>query len=351
LRPFSFGVAGNIDHALEEIGPVGGGRGGGMFIAGGTSLLDLMKHDVLRPVRLVDINQLLLKTIEETAQGGLLIGALAKNEVTAWHPLVREQYPLLKTAILAGASPQIRNMASIAGNLLQRTRCHYYHDTGVPCNKREPGSGCPAVAGLARHHAILGASERCIAAHPSDLGVALAALAASVHLRSPRGSRVVPLAGLYRPPGDNPTLETILDDDELITHIELPPAQGFAYHSAFLKLRERASQAFAIVSVAALLDIGPDGRIREARIALGGVAHKPWRRPEAEALLAGQLASAAADPAVASAVADCLLEGACSYGSGVGSNSFKILMARRAIVRALAMALAGQAGETGQDDL
>ncbi|TFW19374.1 FAD binding domain-containing protein [Duganella callida] len=305
----------------------------GAFIAGGTNLIDLMKEDVLRPRALVDINGLPLDQIRAGEDGGLLLGATARNADTAYHPLVRRHYPLLTAAILAGASPQIRNMASNGGNLLQRTRCHYFYDVGVPCNKRAPGSGCSAIGGLTRQHAILGASPQCIAVHPSDMCVALAALQAAVHVRSPRGMRRIAFADFHRLPDDRPDLDTTLGQDELITHIELPPSSQFAAHSAYLKFRDRASYAFALVSVAAMLDIGEDGLISEARLAMGGVAHKPWRVPAAEALLAGRRA----EPSAFGQAADALLAGA----QGQGENNFKIEMARRAVVRALEQAAEG----------
>jgi xanthine dehydrogenase YagS FAD-binding subunit len=274
-----------------------------------------------------------LAGIERTADGGLLLGALARNADTAYHPLVREHYPLLSAAILAGASPQIRNAASNGGNLLQRTRCIYFYDLATPCNKRTPGSGCSAIGGINRQHAILGASEHCIATHPSDMCVALAALEAVVHVQSAAGSREIAFADFHRLPGDSPHRDNTLAEGELITHISLPPRPRFVAHSAYLKLRERTSYAFALVSVAAALEIGFSGKIRGARIALGGVAHKPWRVPEAEALLEGL------DPVAASfaLAADVLLRGAV----GRGWNDFKIPMARNAIVHALEMAAAG----------
>ncbi|RSZ56266.1 xanthine dehydrogenase family protein subunit M [Massilia atriviolacea] len=310
-----------------------GAGAGAAFIAGGTNLLDLMKEGVMRPRTLVDINSLPLDAIGLTAQGGLLLGATARNADTAYHPLVRSAYPLLSAAILAGASPQIRNMATDGGNLLQRTRCHYFYDTAVPCNKRLPGSGCSAIGGLTRQHAILGASEHCIATHPSDMCVALAALDAVVHVSARDGERRIGFADFHRLPGEHPERDNTLLPGELITAIELPPGAPFAAHSAYLKLRDRASYAFALVSVAAALDIGPDGIVRAARVALGGVAHKPWRVPAAEALLVGRSAAGAAFEACA----DLLLAGA----RGQGQNDFKIPMARRALVRALEQAAAG----------
>ncbi|RYF43675.1 MAG: xanthine dehydrogenase family protein subunit M [Comamonadaceae bacterium] len=317
----------------------------GRFIAGGTNLLDLMKENLVRPAQLVDINRLPLDRIEVLPDGSFRLGALVRNAATAYHPAVREQLPLLSTAILAGASPQIRNMASNGGNLLQRTRCYYFYDAGVPCNKRVPGSGCPAMEGLARQHAILGASGHCIATHPSDMCVALAALGATVHVRSPHGERDIPMADFHRLPGDTPQLDTNLAPDELIEYISIPPSQQYAAHSVYLKLRERASYAFALVSVAAALDIGADGRIRSARLALGGVAHKPWRDPQAEALLAGQ----AVDRATFERAAALVLQNAQPQGTGLGSNAFKIPLARRAIVRALETAARGTVTNTGDN--
>lgn len=308
------------------------------YIAGGTNLLDLMKEGVARPTQLLDINALSLDTIEETPHGGLLLGALARNAATAYHPLVQDRYPLLSAAILSGASPQIRNMATDAGNLMQRTRCYYFYDTGTPCNKRQPGSGCSAIGNLARQHAILGASPHCIATHPSDMCVALAALEAVVHVRSSAGKRSIPFSQFHRLPGERPEVDNTLEAGELITHIELPAAPQFARHCAYLKVRERASYAFALVSVAATIDVGEDGRIKEARIALGGVAHKPWRRLEAENMLQGMVPGR---DVFAQAGAS-LLDGARAQGSSLGSNAFKIPLAQRAVVRALEMAMDGQ---------
>ncbi|MCW7541417.1 xanthine dehydrogenase family protein subunit M [Aquabacterium sp. A7-Y] len=338
MNPFTFVTASDVPAALSQAGE------GAFFIAGGTNLIDLMKEGVLRPARLVDINGLGLDAIERTPDGGLRLGALARNAATAYHPLVREHYPLLATAILSGASAQIRNMASNGGNLLQRTRCYYFYDTGTPCNKREPGSGCSAIGGLARQHAILGASEHCIATHPSDMSVALAALEARVQVASPRGEHAIPFAEFHRLPGDRPDRDTTLAQDELIVALTLPPMDGFRAHSVYLKLRERLSYAFALVSVAAALDL--DGNtIRAARLALGSVAHKPWRDPAAEAHLVGQPAT---DETFGRA-ADALLQGAVPQGAGVGSNAFKIPLARRAIVRALGLATAGTVTDLGED--
>lgn len=246
------------------------------FIAGGTNLLDLMKENISRPEHLIDITGLPLHGIEETAEGGLMIGALVSNADLAWHPLIEQRYPLLSQAILAGASPQLRNMASTGGNLLQRTRCYYFYDASVPCNKREPGSGCPARTGLNRIHAILGASEHCVATHPRTC-VALAALAARVHVEGRGGARVIEFADFHRLPGDTPQRDNLLADDELITAIELP-ADHLANHSHYLKIRDRASYAFALVSVAAALELDGD-TIVDARLALGGVAPETVARP------------------------------------------------------------------------
>ncbi len=298
------------------------------FIAGGTNLIDLMKYDVMRPARLIDITHLPLKTVEETAGGGVRIGALVPNSDLAYHPLIEKRYPLLSSAILAGASQQLRNMASTGGNLLQRTRCLYFYDTATPCNKREPGSGCSAIDGINRINAVLGASDTCIAVHPSDMCVALAALDATVHVAGPGGERAIAFGDFHRLPGDTPQVDTNLAADEIIVAIELPP-QGFARHYSYLKIRDRLSYAFALVSVAAALDV-ENGRIKEARLALGGVAHKPWRDREAEAALRGQ----AAERGSFTRAAEIVLREA----RGFAHNAFKIPLARRAIVRTLAQA-------------
>jgi xanthine dehydrogenase YagS FAD-binding subunit len=301
------------------------------FIAGGTNLLDLMKYDVERPARLIDISHLPLKVVEETSSGGLRIGALVPNSDLAYHPLVETRYPLLSSAILAGASQQLRNMASTGGNLLQRTRCLYFYDTGTPCNKREPGSGCSAISGINRMNAILGTSDTCIATHPSDMCVALAALDATVHVAGPTGERAIDFANFHRLPGDTPHLDTNLAPNEIIVAVELPP-RGFATNYSYLKIRDRLSYAFALVSVAAALELD-GGRIKEARLALGSVAHKPWRNSEAEAALRG----AAPDREAFTRAADILLRGS----RGFARNTFKIGLARRAIERALMQAANG----------
>lgn len=340
MNPFTFSQAESNEAALAQVAGNASFAGEAVrFIAGGTNLIDLMKEGVMLSGRLVDINRLPLDKIEEEGDG-LRLGATARNADTAYHPLVREHYPLLTAAILAGASPQLRNMASNGGNLLQRTRCYYFYDVATPCNKRDPGSGCSAIGGITKQHAILGASEHCIATHPSDMCVALAALEATVHVESARGKRAIPFAEFHRLPGDAPQYDTVLEADELITHITLPDARRYARHSAYIKVRERLSYAFALVSVAAALDIGSDGIIRSSRIALGGVAHKPWRTPEAEGLLEGQQA----DPALFGRVADLLLDGAV----GQGHNDVKIGLARKAIVRALQTAVQGTVTNTGE---
>ena len=298
------------------------------FIAGGTNLVDLMKEDVERPSRLIDITHLPLKGVEETKDGGLRIGALVPNSDLAYHPLIAERYPMLSSALLAGASAQLRNMASTGGNLLQRTRCYYFYDTATPCNKREPGSGCSAITGLNRMHGILGTSESCIATHPSDMCVALAALDAKVHVAGPAGERSIAMTDFHRLPGTTPQRDTNLQADEIVTAVELP-ARGFAKNYTYLKIRDRLSYAFALVSVAAAMELDGD-TITEARLALGGVAHKPWRDPNAEAALRGKTA----DRAAFAQAADIILRDA----KGYAHNAFKIDLARRVIVRGLTQA-------------
>jgi xanthine dehydrogenase YagS FAD-binding subunit len=324
---FQYARASDVSDAVRQIAADPTAK----FIAGGTNLLDLMKEDVERPARLVDISRLPLKTVEETKDGGVRIGALVPNSDLAWHPLIEQRYPLLSSAILAGASAQLRNMASTGGNLLQRTRCYYFYDTATPCNKREPGSGCSAIAGVNRMHAILGTSEACIATHPSDMCVALAALEARVHVAGPSGERIIAFADFHRLPGDTPQRDSNLHPNEIITAVELP-AKGFAASYSYLKIRDRLSYAFALVSVAAALDLDGE-RIKDARLAIGGVAHKPWRDPAAEAALCGQAANAT----TFERAAGLLLRDA----KGFEHNTFKIDLARRAIVRALTQAANG----------
>jgi len=324
---FEYARASDVADAVRQIA----GDPGAKFIAGGTNLIDLMKEDVERPSRLIDISRLPLNRVEETTDGGVRIGALVPNSDLAYHPLIEQRYPMLGSAILAGASQQLRNMASTGGNLLQRTRCYYFYDIATPCNKREPGSGCSAINGLNRMHAILGTSEACIATHPSDMCVALAALDAKVQVVGPAGERTISFADFHRLPLDTPQRDTNLEPNELLAAVELP-AQGFRTNYTYLKIRDRLSYAFALVSVAAALELEGD-RIREARLALGGVAHKPWRDALAEGALRGQ----EANPATFRRAADVLLHDA----KGFAHNAFKIDLARRAIVRALTQAARG----------
>jgi xanthine dehydrogenase YagS FAD-binding subunit len=324
---FQYARASNVADAVRMIAADPEAK----FIAGGTNLLDLMKEDVERPTRLIDIARLPLNKVEETADGGVRIGALVPNSDLAYHPLIAQRYPLLASSILAGASQQLRNMASTGGNLLQRTRCYYFYDTATPCNKREPGSGCSAIKGINRMHAILGHSNACIAVHPSDMCVALAVLDAKVHVTGPAGERTIAFEDFHRLPGDTPQHDTDLEADEIITAVALP-AQGLAKNYTYLKIRDRLSYAFALVSVAAGLELEGD-KIRQARFALGGVAHKPWRNKDAEATLRGEKPS----PDNFKRAADMLLREA----RGFEHNAFKIELARRAIVRALTQAANG----------
>ena len=297
------------------------------FLAGGTTLLDLMKLDVMVPGRLVDVGALssTIGAIEETPRG-VRIGALATNTAVAEHELIKKRYPVLSEAILAGASPQLRNMATVGGNLLQRTRCPYFRDPPAPCNKREPGSGCAALDGFTRSHAILGTSQSCIASHPSDMCVALAALDAVVHVKGPRGERTIPVTEFHLLPGDHPEKENALEHGELVVAVTLPPAP-FAATSRYLKVRDRASFAFALASVAAVLEV-KGGSIATARLALGGVGTKPWRAFDAEKALAGKPATEASFRAAA----EIALQGASPHRD----NGFKIELAKRVIVHALA---------------
>ncbi len=301
------------------------------FLAGGTNLIDLMKENVARPERLIDINLLPFNKIEDLDNGGLRLGALVSNADTAYDARVQARYPLLASAILAGASPQLRNAATNGGNLNQRTRCYYFYDRAAPCNKRQPGAGCGAIGGVNRIHAILGASEQCIATHPSDMCVALAALDAQIQVMGPAGNRTIAIADYHRLPGNEPWRDNILNAGELVTSIDLPP-HGFSSSYSYLKLRDRLSYAFALVSVAVAMQL-ENGRIADIRIALGGVAHKPWRRPEAETLLKGQTPSRAHFSVAAASI----LEGAAAQGG----NNFKIALAQKAIVRALNQAAEG----------
>jgi xanthine dehydrogenase YagS FAD-binding subunit len=324
MDAFAWTRADSVDQAIDAAR-----REGSRFLAGGTNLLDLMKGDVERPSALIDINRLPLARVVETAEHGLHIGALVRNSDCANHPLVRERYPLLSQALLAGASPQLRNMATTGGNLMQRTRCYYFYDTAFPaCNKRAPGSGCAARTGYNRIHAIFGASEACVATHPSDMAVALVALDAEVEVRGPGGTRRIPAADFHRLPGDTPERDTALEPGELIVGVNLPPSP-FGARSHYLKIRDRASYAFALVSVAAALD-EHQGSVREARIVLGGVAHKPWRSTAAERALAGRRLDAASIAAAAAATVD--------GAQPLAHNAFKLALARAAVGEALRQA-------------
>lgn len=300
-------------------------RSNGTFIAGGTTLVDLMKLNVLRPTALVDINLVPLDKIEPEPNGGIRIGALVRNSDLAWNANVKEKYPVLSEALLSGASPQLRNMATTGGNLLQKTRCYYYRDTNYACNKREPGSGCAALDGFNRIHAVLGGSKACVAVHPSDMAVAMMALEATVHTNGAKGERAIALHDFYLVPGDTPQHENVLAPGEMITHVTLP-ALPSGTRSHYLKLRDRAQYEFALASAAVVVTVS-GGRIERARVALGGVATKPWRAQEAERALEGQPANAdtfrkAADAAMADA-------------KPLKYNGFKIELAKRALVRAL----------------
>ncbi|HEY2556597.1 MAG TPA: xanthine dehydrogenase family protein subunit M [Diaminobutyricibacter sp.] len=327
MRPFEYVQVADVDDAVQALA-----ERGAVALGGGTNLVDLMRRGVAHPDALVDISRLPLTEIEELADGGIRIGALVRNSSLAADPLVRQRYPMLARALLAGASAQVRNMATVGGNLLQRTRCLYFVDVSAACNKREPGTGCSALDGFNRNTAVLGTSDQCIAAHPSDMAVALVALDAVVEVRSVRGVRRLPLTELHRLPGDAPHRDTTLEDDELIVAVELPrPASE---HSTYRKVRDRASFAFALVSVAAALDVS-DGTITVARVALGGVAPKPWRAREAERVLVG----APATEETFRAAAEAELAGA----QGRGENAFKSELARRTIAATLS-ALAATAG-------
>lgn len=322
MKAFTYERADSVEAAARAVAQ----RPGAKFIAGGTNLLDLMKLRVEAPVHLVDVNRLDLARIEETAEGGLRVGTLVRNSDLAADARVRSRYPVLARALLAGASGQLRNKATTGGNLLQRTRCYYFYDPGKPCNKRSPGSGCSAIGGgYTRNHAILGASEHCIATHPSDMAVAMRVLDAQVETVDGTGRRrVIPIADFHRLPGDTPHVDTQLAQGELVTSVVLPPPPPG--RQLYRKVRDRASYAFALVSVAAVVDVA-DGAIRGGRLAFGGVAHKPWRDPAAEQTLADGGADAAADT---------LLQGARCQGD----NDFKIPLLRRVLAGVLREATA-----------
>ncbi len=300
------------------------------FIAGGTTLIDLMKLNVETPARVLDINRLPLDKIESTPDGGLRIGATVRNSDLANHPTVRRDYPVLSQALLNGASAQLRNMATTAGNLLQRTRCMYFRDTAMPCNKRAPGTGCPAIAGANRTLAVLGTSEHCIASNPSDMCVAMAALEATIHVQGPKASRTIPFADFHLLPGNTPHRETVLEPGDLITQVELPaPIQGSK--QLYLKLRDRASYEFALASAAVVISVA-SGKVTHVRLALGGVGAKPWRSQEAEAALIGQ----PADPANFRKASEAAMRDA----KPQSQNGFKIELAKRCLTHALQMAVA-----------
>ena len=321
MRPFKYVRAPDPSSALTTITAENQAR----FLAGGTNLLDLMKEDVERPDTLVDVSGLTLNDVEET-EDGVTVGALMRNADTANHPVIRKNYPLLTQAIVAGASAQIRNMATNGGNLLQRTRCPYFYDTAMPCNKREPGAGCGAREGLNRNHAILGWSEKCVATYPGDMANALYALEAKVTVRAAGGKeRTIPIHEFHRLPGEAPEKDHTLTHGELIVSLHLPKSK-LAAHSFYLKVRDRASYAFALVAVAAGLEMDGD-EIRQARLVLGGVAHKPWRNTEAEQLLAGKPATAENF----NKAADFIFKDA----KPLAHNGFKVALGKRAIVNAL----------------
>jgi xanthine dehydrogenase YagS FAD-binding subunit len=321
MKPFRYERAEDMAGAVATLI----GEPGGAFLAGGTNLVDLMKLGVVEPDVLVDVRRLTSETIEELPDGGLRIGAAVTNSDLAADRRVRGRYPVLSEALLSGASGQLRNVATVGGNLLQRTRCVYFYDTTTPCNKRQPGSGCSAIGGYTRYHAILGASEGCVATHPSDMAVALAALDATVQVLGPDGERSIPLVELHRLPGDEPQRDTVLSHGELITAVDVPPLP-FAERSRYYKVRDRASYAFALVSVAAALDLA-DGIVRDVRIAFGGVAHKPWRATRAEA----SLRSAPATEEAFRRAADEELAGA----EPLAGNRFKVSLLRNTLTLVL----------------
>lgn len=325
MKSFSYERARDVHQAVSSVAAQPDAK----FISGGTNLLDLMKLEVERPGLLVDISRLPLDRIDDTPEGGLRIGAQVRNSDLAADARVRSRYPVLSQALLAGASGQLRNKASTGGNLLQRTRCYYFYDRNMPCNKREPGSGCAALEGFNRMHAVLGGSEACIAVHPSDMAVAMTALDARVETVTPdRRTHTIPIGELHRLPDTTPHVESILQHGEMITAVTLPPPP--AGRQIYRKVRDRASYAFALVSVAAIVDSGR-GRVRSARLAMGGVAPKPWRMTETERALSGEAASDRTYTAVA--------EGALQGARGFGHNAFKIVLAKRTLRRTLADAV------------
>ena len=322
MRPFRYARAEGVGEALQLLAAEPQGR----FLGGGTNLVDLMRLGIETPGALIDVTRAGETEITETGDGGVRIGAAVRNADLAADPLVRERYPMLTSAILQGASGQLRNLATTAGNLLQRTRCVYFQDTDKPCNKRAPGSGCPAIEGEHHNHAVLGASDRCIATHPSDMAVPLVALDAIVEVVGPDSSRSIPLTELHRLPGREPHRETVLAREELIVAVTIPPMAA-ARGSVYVKIRERASYAFALVSVAAALEVH-DGIVHTARLALGGVAPKPWRAHLAETVLAGTPATRESFEKAA--------EVEFAVAEPLPGNAYKLPLARNAIVDALA---------------
>ena len=323
MRPFEYMRATNVESSVSAVA----GLPGAKYLAGGSNLVDLMKEDVERPTRIVDITRLPLREIQRT-RAGLSIGALATNTDTANHAFIRENYPLLTQAIVAGASGQLRNMATNGGNLMQRTRCNYFYDPSMPCNKREPGTGCGARDGLNKIHAVLGWSEACVATYPGDMANALYALDANVRVRTTAGrERLIPITEFHRLPGNSPQRDNNLEHGELIAALELPvQAADFAKHSHYLKVRDRASYAFAMVAVAAALDMDAT-RIKQARVVLGSVAHMPWRSAEAEAILTGKPPSEELfNRAASAALAD---------ARPLTHNGYKVELGQRSVVRAL----------------
>jgi xanthine dehydrogenase YagS FAD-binding subunit len=321
MKNFAYTRAGTVEAAITMLGQQPNSK----FLGGGTNLVDLMRENIEQPDALVDVSGLQSGGISELPDGGISIGASVRNSAVANHRLVRERYPLLAQAILAGASGQIRNMATTGGNLMQRTRCYYFYDEAAQCNKREPGTGCDAVGGFNRMHAILGTSENCIATHPSDMCVAFAALDAMVHVTGSKGERTITFEEFHRLPGNTPNVDTNLGPDELITAIQLP-ALAMAKNSHYRKVRDRSSYAFALVSVAAALETA-NGKVRSARVALGGVAHKPWRAHQVERVLTGADANAETFRRAA--------EAELAAARGFGYNNFKIELAKRTLVSVL----------------
>ena len=321
MKPYHYEQVRDIPGAVAALAE----QPNAMYLAGGTNLVDLMKLEIMTPDVLVDVRRLTSDRIEETEDGGVRIGAAVTNSDLAADRTIRSRYPVLSQALLSGASGQLRNLATTGGNLLQRTRCVYFYDTTTPCNKREPGSGCSAIEGHNKDHAILGASEHCVATHPSDMAVAMTALEAFVNVHGPDGERRIPIEDLHRLPGDEPERDTTLEHGELITAVDLPPLD-LAYNSKYRKVRERASYAFALVSVAAALDV-EDGVVRDVRLALGGVAHKPWRATKAEEVLRGEPAG----EENFRAAAEIELEDA----RPLRENAFKVPLARNVITRTL----------------